>query len=718
MHRAVGVGAIFQAAGLCIAISGVGCNRSAPEPPDILIITIDTLRYDHLGFAGHPTLATPAIDSLAAAGVAFNNAVCQVPLTLPSHCSIFTGLYPHRHGVRLNEHYLDAEGPASLPETLAEAGYRTAAFVSGFPLDSSFGLARGFETYDDALTSPSELDLPADHRHRAERRAGETVAAVLRWLAGAPANPMFLWVHFYDPHDPYEPPAGFPAGYAGEIAYVDREVGRLLAAVGQARGDRPRVTVLTADHGEGLGDHGEPTHGLYIYDSTMRVPLVVTGPGVAGGRRIDEQVQTVDIAPTVLELAAVGTPAVFDGRSLVSHLVDGGRRTGQLADANHTQTAAYLESRYATVMGWSPLRAVRTGAFKYIDAPRPELYDLRADPEERNDIAANQAEVAERMIDQLLVLAQGERQPDREATPDAVAQLRALGYITGGRSPAGATAASSDAELVDPKDRAHIAALIARAEGMLLARRTTEGIALLKRVVDEDPQNTFVATRIGLLYKQDGAWDASAEWLGLALAIDPAHVEAAYQLADTHYRAGRADSAASYFQRAIELEPRRVAAHTNLGVCLMRLGDTEGARRAVQRAIDLAPDQAAPRASLGAIELALGHHERALELLETARDLDPQRFRYRYELGTIYLGRGDTGAAAGEFGQVRGRKRPLALIELAAMAVGAGRLDEAGNHASEAVRLGGAPVKERLRTDRRFEALRNTPEGSKLLGGS
>src|SRR3954465_1467078 len=367
--------AVFALASLVLA---VGCRApssrsSPPDRPNVLLVTIDTLRADHVGCYGYTNASTPTIDALAKRGVRFETAVAHVPLTGPSHASILTGQIPLGHGFRNNSGFTLSPQVKTAAEDFRQAGYRTAGFVSGFPLDRRFGFSRGFDDYDDHLPKGND-------RRRTpyvERFADATTDAALRWLEARTtgSGPWFLWVHYYDPHAPYEPPPDLaarfsPSPYDGEIAFVDRELQRLLSAV-STRGDTGRTfTLVTADHGESLGEHGEGTHGLFVYDATLHVPWIMAGPGIPAGRVVPTVARSIDVLPTLLDYAGLRPPAPMDGRSL-RPAADG----QSMSDA-----PAYSESLYPELeLGWAPLHAMRLGRFKLIDAPRAELYDVLAD---------------------------------------------------------------------------------------------------------------------------------------------------------------------------------------------------------------------------------------------------------------------------------------------------------------------------------------------------
>jgi len=365
------------------------CRRAAPpsaDRPNVLLVTIDTLRADRVGCYGHAPALTPTLDGLASRGVRFATAVAHVPLTGPSHASVLTGVTPLGHGFRDNGGYVLLAEVRTAAEDFGKAGYRTAAFVSGFPLNRRFGFDRGFEAYDDHFPKGND---PRRAAH-VERFADATTDAVLRWLETPDATPgrrpFFLWVHYYDPHAPYEPPGELAARfrgepYDGEVAFVDQQLGRLLRRL-EEKAELARTLILaTSDHGEGLGEHGEVSHGLFIYDSTLKVPFVVAGPGVSPGRIDPTVARGIDVLPTLLDLAGMKARPEIEGRSLRPAIE--GR---EMSDA-----PAYAETLYPLrELGWAPLFAWRTSRHKMIEAPTPELYDLESDPGETQNRAARE----------------------------------------------------------------------------------------------------------------------------------------------------------------------------------------------------------------------------------------------------------------------------------------------------------------------------------------
>ncbi len=400
------------------------CGRAElPGDPNVLLVTLDTTRADRLGAMGDETARTPVLDSLAASGVLFEQAFASVPLTLPSHTTILSGIDPDLHGVHDNNRFIVPESLETLPERLTARGYDTAAFVAAAVLDSSFGLDRGFQLYDDDLTlsrNPLQLAVPS-------RRGGVVTDLALAWLERERNRPYFLWVHYYDVHAPRRPPPPFDQlgdPYAGELAYVDAQVGRLLGRSADAAAERETLIVVVGDHGESLGEHGELTHGLLAYDSTLRVPLIVAGPGFPAGVRASSLARTVDVAPTIL--AAVGEPALAASR--------GRPLQERLGGDDAEEVIGYFESHGPSFgLGWQPIEGVRTSRFKYTAEPKPvELYEIREDPHELRNRAEELPETVARMERLRSESAGAEPQaaPSAELSPELTQQLAALGYVS------------------------------------------------------------------------------------------------------------------------------------------------------------------------------------------------------------------------------------------------------------------------------------------------
>jgi arylsulfatase A-like enzyme/tetratricopeptide (TPR) repeat protein len=695
--------------------------------PDVLLITVDTLRPDALGWVAGKN-ATPAIDALAAGGLAFPGAVAPVPLTLPSHASLMTGRLPRRHGVRDNGQVLGPE-PPTLAEALAAAGYRTAAFVSGFPLDEGFGLGRGFEVYDDRL--------PDGAPGRAERPAPATTAAAVAWLAGEPGHdrpgddatggarvgahgsassgvgssepaggrtgrddrterriagasearrPWFLWVHYYDPHHPYEPPAALvrpgPRGaYDGEVAAVDRAVGELLAAGAAAAGPAGLVTVLTADHGESLGEHGEAQHGFFVYDATVLVPLVLCWPGTIEPLRSDAPVRLTDVAPTLLSLLGLPPLAGADGVALA------GLGSGREPAAE----PAYLETWQPwTSYGWAPLRAVRDRRWKLIAAPRPELYDLAADPGETRNLVDDERPVARRLQ---AVLREVESRPAATAAtatdPEAAARLRALGYLGGGTAPRG----EPPAGLPDPKDRLALRDLLTEGEEAMDAGRPRQALERFEAVIAADPANRFAWFRAGSALLALGDAAGAVERLEKAVALDPGRAESRLALAGALVAARRFDEAVDQWLEAAALQPDNPVAWAGLGNALGLAGRPGEAVEALERSVELAPEDSALMARLAFAEHAAGRPADAARDLARAADAWADGpFPHAGALGILLYRAGRAEAARPWLARSRPTEPeyPEARLTLARVALGAGDREAARRALAEA--LAAAPA--------------------------
>jgi arylsulfatase A-like enzyme len=445
--------------------SGRFAERAASgKGRSVLLVTLDTTRADRLGCYGHPGARTPVLDRLASEGVRFENAFADAPITLPSHASVLTALFPFEHGVRNNGNFRLSERFPTLATVLRDRGYRTGAFLSSFVLDRRYGLARGFETYDDRMdAAPESAPTP-----EAERRGDRTVLALGGWLEGRAADgaPFFAWLHLYDPHEPYRPPPPFRETiadpYDGEIAFADAALGQALDKLGTLGLRDKTVVAVVADHGESLGDHGEETHSMFVYDSVIRVPLVFWGPGLLpAGRTVGTPVRTIDVAPTLLDLVEAPSLASPHARSLRS-LIQG--RSAAPPPAVYAET--YVPQLY---MNGAPLRAVRDERYKLIDAPRPELYDLARDPGESQDRYRDEPKIAAALRSELDRLTGGSPGAMSTGPVDAEAaeKLRALGYVGAGSEPL----RTPSAGLKDPKDLVAVFNRLRRADEAVRARR-------------------------------------------------------------------------------------------------------------------------------------------------------------------------------------------------------------------------------------------------------
>ena len=640
--------------------AGVVFWRSRPsegEGASVLLITIDTLRADHVGAYGAKTGATPHLDALAARGTVFEEALASVPLTLPSHASLLSGREPPHHGVHLNGRSIFPADAPTLATLLKGRGYATAGFVAAYVLDRRFGLARGFDLYDDQVerrsTGASVLE--------SERPCTEVAAAAEQWIGRQP-GPFFAWVHFYEPHAPYDPPSPYREQqggrpYDGEIAAADACLGRVVAAA-EARAPGRLVVAATGDHGEALGDHGELTHGFFVYQSTLRVPLILAGPGVPVARRT-APARAVDLVPTILARVAVAAPAGLDGADL-------------LGPARGAE--AYAETQYPETLGWAGLRALRLGALKYIDAPRPELYDLAADPGETRNIVTTRAADAQRLKRGLDALRATERAAIATANdPEIAEKLRALGYVA---APAAATASGPR---LDPKDaletwRRFEDAIWADARGEHAAAAEA-----LHSLVGREPGNPALRQALAAALRAAGrpaeaakamgsletiapsdpvAWHERAIALDAAgqveeamrserraIALDPSLPEPHNHLGSLLARGGREGEALEEFTRATTLDPNNAAAWTNRANALRAGGRRGEAAEAYETAGRLAPRDPGPRNGLGVLAIEAGDLDRAVALFEEALAIDPRYHEARLNLAVAEVRRGHPAAA-------------------------------------------------------------------------
>jgi arylsulfatase A-like enzyme/Flp pilus assembly protein TadD len=622
-------------------------SRLSASRPDVLLVTIDTLRADSLGFAGNPRVETPALDRLAGRGLVFRNAHAHNVVTLPSHANILTGRLPYEHGIRDNTGFrLDPAIP-TLATLLKESGYATAAFVGAFPLDSRFGLARGFDVYDDRYPrgkTPLDFEMP-------ERPASETIPAALAWWNEKRSAPKFLWVHLYDPHAPYRPPAPFAEryrsnAYLGEVAATDAALAPLVDPIASGEAP-PALVIVTSDHGEALGDHGEETHGLFAYEATLHVPLLVCLSGKIAPASRAEFVQHIDIAPTILAAAGIAKPAAMIGASLL--------------DPPGESRGTYFEA-FSTALnrGWAPLRGMIADGTKFVDLPVPELYDLAADTAEARNLASDRPEVLRRLARSLPAESELFRSRRAESTPEEVARLRSLGYLSGSAAVKSRYTAEDDPknlvsidrrlhESVDLYQRGKIDEAIRVARAVLqerpgmeagyenlgfLLRRADQGreaLRVYRTAVERGVASEELKVHFALALAEVGSSsEALSLLLPLARSPDP---ETSNALGIALSDSGRPAEAVKAFERALELDPDFGQAVQNLGVVRLRANDAAGARDLFRRA--LAMDDKLPRAwnGLGVALARLGDDRAAIDAWHRAVALDPALYDALFNLG-------------------------------------------------------------------------------------
>jgi arylsulfatase A-like enzyme/Flp pilus assembly protein TadD len=595
--------------------------------PNILLVTIDTFRADRLGLG-----LTPAIDRLAAAGLRFTQARTAVPLTLPSHATIHTGLLPPAHGVRENGIGVLADSHQTIARLLKGAGYDTAAFIGAFVLDHRFGLSQGFDTYDDQIPRDPE----ATDRLEAERPASVVVDHALAWLERQPSalspKPFFLWLHLYDPHAPYTPPKEFlvpgRTPYDGEIAYSDAQLGRLLDRLRAAGLMDRTVVVVAGDHGEGLGEHGERTHGMLVYDSTLRVPLVIGAPGRAPATR-DGPVSLVDVAPTLLRAAGVTPPQTMRGIDLLE--------TVRLKPDRDL----YSETEYPRVAGWSPLQALTDGRWMTIRAGvATEVYDLRVDPREEHDVFASQTAVAAAMSARAgAIHASTAAQGARTISPEAQERLRSLGYV------ASSTQAAPAADAPNPAARIATWNEFENALAALSSHRP-DAVAILRRLAPANPDAAVIQTTYARALKEGGQIEAALAAYRAAAKRWPTDADVLHDLAVTAREAASAhgpqaaalrDEAMRADQAALTLDPNSGAAHNGLGLLAIDAGKPADAVKAFERAAAIDSNNASYWANLGNARRAIGDRAGAEQAYRRALDADARAADAANGLGVLLV---------------------------------------------------------------------------------
>jgi arylsulfatase A-like enzyme/cytochrome c-type biogenesis protein CcmH/NrfG len=596
------------------------------EDLNVLLITIDTLRADRVGYSGY-AVKTPNLDLLARGGAQFMNAVCQVPLTLPSHASILTGTNPPFHQVKNNGTYALRQSDTTLAEILRERGYETAAFIGAFPLDSQFGLDQGFGLYDDNFKNPDYLA-----GYEPQRTAEQVFDAAAAWLGRNAGKKFFAWVHYYDPHLPYTPPPPFDKAYAspydGEVAYTDVYVGKLRKLLEGQGVAKETLIVVAGDHGEGLGDHGEDTHGIFLYDSTLKIPLVFCSPGVIpAGIEVRDQVGTVDILPTILDLLKIPVPGDCQGTSLVPSM------EGKKADRD-----SYAETYLPLLAcGWSELKSIRTNRWKFILAPKPELYDLTTDPFEKKNIIDGESETAGQLRTRLEGLEKSLSSPEAESSRSALTQedqekLSSLGYV--GRSPEQRIPKHSD---IDPKDKISIFEAVVKAELALARGAPEEAAEILKRIVAGDPENPWLLHFLGKAYQKMDDSDEAIKAFTKAVRINPNDVYSHYLLARSFFKKGMTTEAKNEAVLVLSYFADHLGSLLLLAEIHVDSGEYDTAIMYLERAVRGDPDNLTTRL-LFAHTLALAkHYERALaeyEFLQNKMPDDPGIF---HNLGMLSM---------------------------------------------------------------------------------
>ena len=633
---------------LARAVAGPpAAQPSRPQPPNVILITLDTTRADRMGFLGSQRGLTPNLDALARQSVVFTHAYSQVPLTTASHATILTGTYPQFHQVNDFGVPLAPDLPYA-PYIFRGNGYHTAAFVGSLVLDpetrSAPGFERGFDTYDAGFHRRRQGE---DRYQAIERRGGEVIGHTLAWLTAHKEGAFFVWVHLYDAHDPYDPPAPYKTKYAsapydGEIAYVDAAVGKLLSWL-RLRGlyDGALIAVM-ADHGEALGDHGETTHGIFLYDETIHVPLLFKLPQKhSAGTRIDRRAGLVDVLPTILQAVGIAVPAEVQGESLLA----------MLKPATSPDRPAYAESDYPhRTFGWSSLRSLRTGKYLFIETPRKELYDQTADPKAEHNLSTTSAAVTSTLASQLDAFRQktstAKEAPKVTADPGLQERLNALGYVATDSSSSSMPGIKDSG--ADPKDKVEVVNLLHRAEMAKEDVRFQEAVPLLERVIVLEPNLPITYLQLGTALSSLKDYEKAVPVLRKAVEMRPDLTVPRYQLGSALFETGDFAAAAVQFETAVARSPNWPEAHLSLATAYARADRLKDAIPEYEKVIELRPKHYSAHLLLGRALALSGNPTDAVPNLVKAAELQPTSPEPHRFLADAYVQLGQQGDAERE----------------------------------------------------------------------
>jgi arylsulfatase A-like enzyme/Flp pilus assembly protein TadD len=592
---------------------------------NVLLITLDTTRADRLGCYGYPRARTPNLDGLASAGVRFENVYCQVPLTTPSHASILTGTYPLYHQVHNNGTYSLPAELTTLAEMLKGRGFETAAFVASFTVDSRLGLGQGFDVYDDDLAG-GEAFKPLN----AERKAEKVYAAFRRWIDGAVKAPFFCWVHFYDPHIPYDPPAPYSVDFAdspydGEIAYMDHYVGQVVSALREKGLLQRTLIVLAGDHGEAFGEKVETGHGVFIYDGTLKVPLIFHSEGrLPKGTVVKSRVRLIDIAPTVLAMLGLAVPADIQGTNLLPYI--SGREKKDLS--------SYLETYFPREnYGWSELIGLVDGDWKYIRAPKPELYNLKDDPQETQNLLGREGRNAELMRERLTETisrySSGISASRRELTSEEREKLRSLGYVD-------QTAGPVAGPLPDPKDMVEELGMSQQAETLEMEGRLDEAAEVYGRILERNPRSPVNFVNLALVRARMNQFEEAVRILERGIGAIPGSITLLSRLAHTYMVMGRLKRSLDAWQAVLVIEPQYFDGLLASGWILDVMGKKEEARGFFEKAQAVEPENRFLRKSQALNLATTGNLKEAIGIYERLRQDFPDDYEVLQDLGIAY----------------------------------------------------------------------------------
>ncbi|MFZ2054758.1 MAG: sulfatase-like hydrolase/transferase [Candidatus Aminicenantales bacterium] len=637
---------------------------------NVLLVTLDTTRADGLGCYGSARARTPNLDGLAAAGVRFENVYCQVPLTTPSHCSILTGTYPLYHQVHNNGSYgLPAE-LTTLAEVFKGRGFQTVAFVASFTVDSRFGLAQGFDVYDDRLTE-GEAFKPSN----AERKADKVYAAFRGWLDSRGEGPFFCWVHFYDPHVPYDPPAPYSIDFAdspydGEIAYMDHYVGQVVAALREKGLLQNTLVVLAGDHGEAFGEKVEVGHGVFLYDGTLRVPMIFSAEDrLPKGAVIRPRVRLIDIVPSVLDMLEVPPPTEVQGQSLLPYI------TGQKSEDLDSYVETYFPREN---YGWSELVGLIEGDWKYIRAPKPELYNLKTDPEETDNAFGREGqrvqEMRSRLEETIAASSSGFASSKRELTSEEREKLRSLGYVD-------KTADAPSGPLPDPKDMVEELRMSQKAEILEMEGDFREAAEVYGRILELNPQSPVNYVNLALVEAKMDRFDEAVRILERGIAAIPGSVTLLSRLAHTYMVMGRLQKSLDAWQAVLVIDPEYFDGLLASGWILDLMGKKEEARGFLEKAREVEPENRFLRKTYAMNLAVTGNLKEAIAVYESLKQENPADPEVLQDLGIAYGYTGDINRAIENLkAAVDLQPNPTAYYNLTVALKKVGNIEEAAKY--------------------------------------
>ncbi len=633
---------------------------------NVLVITLDTTRADRIGCYGYGKAKTPNLDRLAQMGVKFENAYCQIPLTLPSHCTIFTGTYPLYHGVRNNGNYKLSDKVETLAEILKSRGWKTSAFIGSFSLDSRFGLDQGFEVYDDDMGEERIKTFIS------ERRAEEVYSAFRKWFKGKGDGKWFSWVHFYDPHLPYEPPEPWRSEiedrYDGEIAYMDEYVGKVVEELGDEK--ERTLIVIVGDHGESLGEHGERDHGIFLYEVSMRVPLITVAPGKFPANKIVKaNVRLVDIFATVLDFLKIGNSYSSQGESLSPYIT--GRKKKDLS--------FYIETVYPKEsFNWAELRGVVDGEWKYIFAPKEELYNIRKDPHENINLFQEEKEKAESLK---LLMKSMERKYSSGISGKMVLtredeeKLRSLGYIGGDLS------FEKGGTLPDPKDKLESLKLLLDAKECEYRKNIRCAIDKYEELIRIDPEISLSYHYLGRIYHRLGEYEKAVQVIKKGLEINPESYQLLSQLSAIYTVMGKMDEALETAKKALEIKPDFFEALVAAGWILSHSNRPQESLYYYEKALKIEPENKLLNIDYAYSLLLSGQIQRALEIYNRLKEKYPEDYKIYQELGITYSAmRNFEKAYENLYKAVQLNPSPETFYNMAVMLAQAGKTEMASNY--------------------------------------